>query len=611
MSNPFATAEGKRIELTNQQVKQIRDLYKDVRHEFQDRIRVLGNKTNISSQMRTQYLKDFSKDLSADINYLNKQLESTIKDNALKVATAVVEDSEKLARDMGFDGIFTSHYYIPHQAVESIITGQLYDGKWTLSKAIWSDNQRKLNDINEIVSKGLIANKSTYDIAKDLERYVNPQARKDWNWSKVYPNTLRKVDYNAQRLARTMVSHAYQESFVRSTRDNPFIESYRWLASGGDRMCPICEERDGKIFAKDDLPLDHPNGMCTFEVVIDKSYDEIARDLRNWVDGTGDEELNDKLDYYAENLGYNVQEWTKISRPVQEATNLSEIKRNLDFNDIDFRKYEQVKEEIGFKGNNWDFFVQYKEGKIQSATLDQELSKSMQQVEEKPVLINNGITGKDISETWERRSNQFKFEIDDILNAQGFDGLPQVVSPNEFDKYVAENNLIMQRTYSAQSKEVLGAYRNELYNGKWYVDCSKGGAMHGEGMYVYSENAPKVTDSMKQSVKGIQSLNEENSGNKYHNVETMTLTKDANVISENNLLKLFENEVEKYANTHSMDYFDAQDVFAEIFPNNHPESESAVDLGMYAAAKGYDAINTESGVSVVLNRTKLIIRGEG
>ena len=59
-----------------------------------------------------------------------------------------------------------------------------------------------------------------------------------------------------------------------------------------------------------------------------------------------------------------------------------------------------------------------------------------------------------------------------------------------------------------------------------------------------------------------------------------------------------------------MDYFDAQDIFTEIFPNNHDESDTAVDLGMYASAKGYDAINTDGGICVVLNRTKLIIRGE-
>lgn len=317
--NPFAIAEGKRIDITNEQAKQIRDMYKSIEKEFGERIRILSNKSNISSIMREQYLKDFTKDLQDRITILNSQLEGTITNNALEVAKAVTEDNDKMLREMGFGGVFTSDFHIPQDAVNSIITGKLYEGKWTLSKAIWSDNQKKLNDINSIVAKGLAENKSTYELAKDLERYVNPQARKEWSWSKVYPGTSKKIDYNAQRLARTMISHAYQESFVLNTKDNPFIEAYQWLASGGDRMCDICAERDGKIYQKDELPLDHPNGMCTFMIVKEKSYEEIAKDLSNWVNGTGDSELNEKLDKYAETLGYNVKEWTKGTQPVQEA----------------------------------------------------------------------------------------------------------------------------------------------------------------------------------------------------------------------------------------------------------------------------------------------------
>lgn len=311
MAKPFAIAEGKRIEITQQQMKQIRNMYKDIEKDFKEQIRILSNRNNISSVIRTQYLKDFSKDLSKQIEFLNSQLESTIKNNMYEVAKAVADDSIKMAEGMGFSGIFTANYYIPNNVVQKVVSGKLYEGKWNLSKAIWSDNQKKLNDINSVVAKGIASNKSTYEIAKDLERYVNPNARKLWDWSKVYPGTSKKIDYNAQRLARTMVSHAYQESFVESTRENPFIDSYRWLASGGDRMCEICAERDDKIFPKDELPLDHPNGMCTFEPVISKSYDQIASDLKAWVNNEGDSGLNDQLDNYADFLGYNVKSWTE------------------------------------------------------------------------------------------------------------------------------------------------------------------------------------------------------------------------------------------------------------------------------------------------------------
>lgn len=317
--NPFATAEGKRIDITEEQAKQIREMYKQVEKEFGERIRILSNKSNISSIMREQYLKEFTQDLQNRITILNYQLEGTITNNALEIAKAVTEDNEKMLKEMGFGGVFTTNFYIPQEAVNSIITGKLYEGKWTLSRAIWSDNQKKINDINSIVAKGLAENKSTYELAKDLERYVNPNARKEWSWSKVYPGTSKKIDYNAQRLARTMISHAYQEAFVLNTKDNPFIEAYQWEASNTDRTCEICAERDGRIYAKDELPLDHPNGMCTFIIVREKSYEEIATDLSNWVKGEGDSELNAELDKYADSLGYNVKAWTAATEPVQKA----------------------------------------------------------------------------------------------------------------------------------------------------------------------------------------------------------------------------------------------------------------------------------------------------
>lgn len=111
------------------------------------------------------------------------------------------------------------------------------------------------------------------------------------------------------------------------------------------------------------------------------------------------------------------------------------------------------------------------------------------------------INGRDISRTWNRRPDQFDFAIEDIINAQGFDGLPRVVSAEEFDRAVQEandgNGLIAQRTYSAPNQETLDAYRDQLYNGKWYVDCSIGGAQYGQGMYCAADYAGTLSDGIK------------------------------------------------------------------------------------------------------------------
>jgi hypothetical protein len=59
-------------------------------------------------------------------------------------------------------------------------------------------------------------------------------------------------------------------------------------------MCELCAERDGRIYQKDALPFDHPNGMCTVTAVIPKSYDEIGQELGDWAAEKSDNPELDK-----------------------------------------------------------------------------------------------------------------------------------------------------------------------------------------------------------------------------------------------------------------------------------------------------------------------------
>lgn len=312
MPNEFVYAEGKRIQLTNKSKKQIKNLYKNVLSDMRKETERLKGRTNISSILRTQLINGIARETKNEMNRVSGSVESIIKSLMLTMSKEVVLCNQEMLKNMGFPGIYNylAYSYLPNDIVQEIISGKLYEGRWTLSKALWSDKEKTLKDIDYIIAKGIAENKSAYDLAKDLERYVNPSARKAWDWSKVYPGTKKVIDYNAQRLARTMVSHAYQESFVRTTKNNPFIENYKWLTSNSDRVCQICIERaesdhyglGAGIYPKDELPLDHPNGMCTFGSVITKSYTEIAKDINSWSKGEGNKKLNRQLDNFYKDL---------------------------------------------------------------------------------------------------------------------------------------------------------------------------------------------------------------------------------------------------------------------------------------------------------------------
>lgn len=309
MANEFQYAEGRRVKITNTQRKQIRKMYRQVAKEISIKAKQLKGRENISSALRQAYLDDLLVQIEGNIEVLNSELENTIRDNMLKTSAAVVENNARCLKRMSI-GLAYAYSYVPRDIIEEIATGKIYKGRWTLSKAIWSDSQKTIADLHTIIAKGVAENKSVYAIAKELEKYVDPSVRKDWSWSKVYPGTKKIIDYSAQRLARTMVSHAYQESFVRTTKYNPFIDSYQWLISNSDRVCPLCIDRAtldqyglGKgIFPKNALPLDHPNGMCTFSIVRSRSYEQISNDLANWVTRTGDEQLNKQIDIFAYDL---------------------------------------------------------------------------------------------------------------------------------------------------------------------------------------------------------------------------------------------------------------------------------------------------------------------
>lgn len=397
----------------------------------------------------------------------------------------------------------------------------------------------------------------------------------------------------AIRNARTMTTGAQNKGrfdSYKSAQDKGIVLKKVWLATNSDRTRAWHSDLDG-VEVEIDEPFENDYGKIMFPGDPNADPGNV---------------YNCRCTLTTKIIGFRREDgsikYIEGEEPEKPNDILIDLKSKLDFNDLDYQTLVKAKEEAGFDGNNWNFFKKYQSGNIDSKILDDVLLRKNKVEEHKT------IQGKDISAIWQRRPDKFDFAIDDILNAQGFDGLPQIVTSNEFDKLAKESNFIMQRTYSAPSQEVLDEYRNQLYNGKWYVDCSTGGAAYGEGMYTFSANSTTVTKDIKNNINAFRSqphvIN-----NKFNNVETMTFTKDTKIISTDDLLAEFEDEVDKYAKKNGIDYFDAEDIFAERFYNRHDESSYAIDLGAYGSAKGYDAI-TSNDVTVVLNRTKLIIKGE-
>ena len=248
--------------------------YKDINNK------VFTKDSNIWAMQYRDELKKRTKEL-------NPILYETVKNYAEKSADIGVYPEwalfSKILGDKDHE-ILNTLTRIPEEVVRELLNGDMYKDNQGLNKRIWRFQKENEQKIDYIIQRGLIEKKSTFELAKDLEMYVNPKAKKTFEWKKVYPNAGNKtIDFNAYRLASTSITHAYQMATIRAAQANPFSEGVKWHSVLSQRTCQLCKDRHGKIFKAEDVPLDHPLGLCTTYSVITKSLKEISEELKKEV----------------------------------------------------------------------------------------------------------------------------------------------------------------------------------------------------------------------------------------------------------------------------------------------------------------------------------------
>lgn len=161
---------------------------------------------------------------------------------------------------------------------------------------------------------------------------------------------------------------------------------------------------------------------------------------------------------------------------------------------------------------------------------------------------SSGKDGKDLlpdydymseDEALEKLSEQGLNTVEDVIKAQGFNGLPTVMNSQEFDEYVSNGGGIeLKRGISANDKETADKYTNELKYGDFYV--AGGEAYFGQGMYAFGgENIDQANNYARGSGGTVIS---------------MALPKDAKILEVNGkegltskeVIKTFYKEVDAY-----------------------------------------------------------------
>lgn len=257
------------------------------------------------------------------------------------------------------------------------------------------------------------------------------------------------------------------------------------------------------------------------------------------------------------------------------------------------------------------------------------------------------VQGTDLRDTWKRDSDGYVFAINDIVHAQGFDGVPHIVDADEFERIARDFGRTGQRAYTAPDQETLDAYRESLYSGEWYIDCSHAHHALGRGMYVATAPAEAATEQeLSEHIKQYASKS------RYANIEHITLLPGSKVGE----FRALEQEMAEYcysaneaeildtihrlgntgeSETRVIEILKAgassADFYMKFFALESQAEQEAVrqctelmygentrmqgDVGVYAALLGYDAVRDDTGATgdignymTVLNRTRCVIR---
>ena len=302
MPSWFKECGRKREDVSFRQRKQIKMLYRGLFLNVKNVLKtgVVFSSPVVPKSVKTVYFGMLERSIGNEVNMFVSQIKPIITSNMKEVSNAVIQDNLDFMSDVGFeseilDAAEEEKEDRINKIIAMVVSGKLYDKPWTLDGFVLSEQRKIKSDLHKIILRCLDEGMSMDEIYSNIEIYFNPDKEKRSNFVIMFPGVKRKIYYDSTRTGTTMVSHSYEETFINVTMENPFIEAYRWITSGTDKVCPVCIDRESTdkfglgvgIFPKDKLPLDHPNGMCTFDPLYVMSDGEIIREVNLWKAGQG------------------------------------------------------------------------------------------------------------------------------------------------------------------------------------------------------------------------------------------------------------------------------------------------------------------------------------
>ena len=243
-------------------------------------------------------LTKYNRDISDEIYNLQRQIMYSYFDPSFQEFRAKVDKLVDITN---------------RKVINQMIQGNIYhDGKG-LSDRIWDTAKTSGNKISIAINSCIAQGMGAAEMSQNLKEFAMG-GHHTWSRNKIReklgPGYARKygsggLDYEALRLARTTLTHQAQISVINSSKINPYLQFVKWHSDHqAGRTCQQCIDRNGQLFKIDEVPLDHPNGMCWIQPVYsidgktEATPEEIAKDMKAWAEGSKNSKLMDKIPEY-------------------------------------------------------------------------------------------------------------------------------------------------------------------------------------------------------------------------------------------------------------------------------------------------------------------------
>ena len=243
-------------------------------------------------------LTKYNRDISDEIYNLQRQIMYSYFDPSFQEFRAKVDKLVDITN---------------RKVINQMIQGNIYhDGKG-LSDRIWDTAKTSGNKMSIAINSCIAQGMGAADMSQNLKEFAMG-GHHTWSRNKIREKLgdgyARKygsggLDYEALRLARTTLTHQAQISVINSSKVNPYLQFVKWHSDHqAGRTCQQCIDRDGQLFKIDEVPLDHPNGMCWIQPVYsidgktEATPEEIAKDMKAWAEGSKNSKLMDTIPEY-------------------------------------------------------------------------------------------------------------------------------------------------------------------------------------------------------------------------------------------------------------------------------------------------------------------------